>query len=136
MVADYEMEGFVLTERMLEAVDLAPTIEKRRPPASYASENRSVCRDQNRRGHGLVLQSDGVVELVYYTGQAEFIQRWMQPQLLWRTNYRTPLHPTYLARTERRKRGRSGNLYGSRSANGRSELARNVVQLSPWASSQ
>jgi hypothetical protein len=85
-------------------VDFVPTVENRRLPAPKASENRAVGRDQNQFGHGLVLQSGGVVELVYYTGPAEFLQRGMQPQLFWGTNNRTPLRPTHRGRIERLRR--------------------------------
>src|SRR5205814_234778 len=69
-------------------VSTLPTLRAQAPkPAEY----RSGRRDQNRPWHGLVLRPGGVVELIHYTGRAEFLQRVMQPQLFWGTNNRTPL---------------------------------------------
>ena len=81
MVANDVLQGFVLSERILDAVDFVEIVEKCRPPAPKASENRPVRRDQNRLGDRLFLQTVGGVELVYYSRPAEFIERAMQLQL-------------------------------------------------------
>ena len=114
MVANDVLQGFVLGERILDAVDFVPTVENRRPPAPDSGENRPVRRDKDRRGDGLFLQPDGVVELVYYTGPAKFLQCGVRPQLFWRMNNRTPFQPTRRGRIERLRRDCRENLYGSR----------------------
>ncbi len=92
MVADDELQGFILTERILDAVDFVPTVETRCPPAPDTSENRPVCRNEKRLRYGPARQM-GLVELVCYTAPAEFFQRAMQSQLFWGANNRTPLQP-------------------------------------------
>jgi hypothetical protein len=71
-------------------------------------------RDQNWIGNRWVTQPGGFVELVYYAGPADFLQRAMQPQLLRGTNHRTPLHPAHRGRVERLRRDRGENLHGGR----------------------
>ena len=59
---------------------------------------------RNWLGYRRLRQPGGVVELVYYTGPAEFLQRAMQPQLFWGTNNRMPLQPTHRGRIDRLRR--------------------------------
>jgi len=100
MVADDELQGFFLTEGIFDAVDFVRIVENCQPPAPKASENRPVRRDQNRLWDGLVLRSGGLVELVYYTGPANFRQRGMQPQLIAGPDHGTPLSPAHHCRVE------------------------------------
>src|SRR2546426_11287787 len=119
MVTDDELQGLVLSERILDAVDFVSMLEQCQSPAPKASENHAVRRDENRVAEGRVRHPDGLVELAHHTDPVEFIQRSMQPQLFWGTNNRTPLRPTYRGRIERLRRNCRDNLCGARTANSR-----------------
>ena len=89
MVREDELQGFFMTERILDAVEFLLAVENRRPPAPNASKNCPVRGDKNRLGQGLIRQSCGLIKFICYTNPAEFIQRGMQPQLSWETSNRT-----------------------------------------------
>ncbi|MGB9072505.1 MAG: hypothetical protein WCC22_07510 [Terriglobales bacterium] len=113
MVTDDELQGFVFSERILDAVDFVSMLEQCQSPAPKASENRAIRRDQNRVAEGRVRHPDGLVELAHHTDPVEFIHRSMQPQLFWGTNNRTPLQPTRRGRIERLRRDCGDELYGA-----------------------